>query len=92
QQSCDDSLVAAIANEAINSDYSTVVNGRFKGGYITRHYGKPAENIHAIQLEIAMRSYMEESAPYAFDEVRAAEFRPVLKRMIQAARDWTQKD
>lgn len=92
QQSCDDSLLRTIGNEAISSDYSTVVNGRFKGGYITRYYGKPAENIHAIQLEIAMRSYMEESAPYAFDEARAVEFRPVLQRMVKAAQDWAQKD
>lgn len=91
-QSCDKSLVTAIAHEATNSEYSMVVNGRFKGGYITRHYGKPAENIHAVQLEIAMRSYMEESAPYAFDEVRAVEFRPVLQRMVEAAQDWAQKD
>lgn len=92
QQSCDDSLVEAMAHEAATSGYSFVVNGRFKGGYITRHYGQPAENIHAVQLEIAMRSYMRESAPYAFDEARATEFRPVLQRMVQAAQGWAQKD
>ncbi len=91
-QSCDRSLVAAIAHEAAASGYSSVVNGRFKGGYITRHYGKPGENIHAVQLEIAMRSYMCESAPYDFDEARAAELRPVLRRMVQAAQGWAQKD
>jgi N-formylglutamate deformylase len=62
--------------------------GRFKGGYITRHFAAPAQGMHAVQLEIAMRSYMKESAPFALDETRAAALRPLLRQMMQAAVDW----
>jgi N-formylglutamate deformylase len=53
-------------------DASTVMNRRFKGGYITRAYGRPQEGIQAIQLELAQRSYMQETLPYAYDESRAS--------------------
>ena len=68
--------------------YSTVLDGRFKGGYITRHYGRPADGIHAIQLELACLTYMQEEYPYTFDEHAAAELRPVLKEMLQAVLGW----
>jgi N-formylglutamate deformylase len=64
-----------------------VVNGRFKGGYITRHYGKPAQNIHAIQLEKCWSTYMQETSPFAFDASIAAGLQPLLQRMMQAALD-----
>lgn len=41
----------------------TVLNGRFKGGWTTRHYGTPAQNVHAIQLEIAQRGYLDTELP-----------------------------
>ena len=47
--------------------FTHIVNGRFKGGYVTRHYGKPARGVHALQLEIAQACYMDEAPPYAFD-------------------------
>ena len=59
-RSCGGALEAAVAQLAAASRYSLVVNGRFRGGYTTRHYGKPAGNVHAIQLEIAQRTYMDE--------------------------------
>ncbi|TPD59253.1 N-formylglutamate deformylase [Emcibacter nanhaiensis] len=65
------------------SSYSTVLNGRFKGGYITRHYGEPAHNIQAVQMEISQTTYMEEDPPYAFDEAKAEILRPVLRNMMQ---------
>ncbi|MCF6215663.1 MAG: N-formylglutamate amidohydrolase, partial [Emcibacter sp.] len=59
---------------------------RFKGGYITRHYGNPARNIHAFQLEISQITYMDEAPTFAFQEERANKLRPTLKKMIEAFR------
>ncbi len=73
--------LCAIAKE---SDFSAVLNGRFKGGYITRHYGNPAQNIHAFQLEISQITYMDEEPTFAFQEERAKKLRPTLKKMIEA--------
>lgn len=70
--------------------YSTVLDGRFKGGYITRHYGHPADGIHAIQLELAQCTYMQEEYPYSFDERRAAGLRPVLTQMLHVVLGWLQ--
>lgn len=64
---------------------SSVANGRFKGGYITRHYGQPAQNIHAIQLEMCQSLYMQEEAPFAYDPAKAAKIQPVLKEMVCSA-------
>lgn len=58
--SCRASCELSVMRVAEASDYSSVLNGRFKGGYITRHYGNPATNIHAIQLELSQRCYMDE--------------------------------
>lgn len=63
--------------------FSCVLNGRFKGGYITRSYGRPAENIHAVQLELSEATYMEEAPPYAFREDLAARLRPVLRTLLE---------
>jgi len=57
--SCDGTLQAAIWTVAAASEYSSVLNGRFKGGYITRHYGRPGDAVHAIQLEVSQRCYMD---------------------------------
>jgi len=66
-------------------DYSWVDNGRFKGGFITRHYGQPSQGINAIQLEIAMRSYMDESSSSPkFDNDKAQSLRVLLKSMMQS--------
>lgn len=74
------------------SDYSSVANGRFKGGYITRHYGDPAQNVHAIQLELAQLCYMEERPPYAYDEVLAERLQPVLKMCLEQALAYIQAE
>ena len=67
--------------------FSTVLNGRFKGGWTTRHYGRPVDNLHAIQMELAQRTYMAEAAPWDFDEPRAARLRPVLARVLGGLTD-----
>jgi len=66
---------------------STAVNGRFKGGYITRHYGRPAADVHAVQLEMCQSLYMQEVPPYAYDEALAWQVQPLLKMMVSGALD-----
>ena len=61
-----------------------VVNGRFKGGYVTRHYGVPARGVHALQLETAQACYMDESPPYPWDAKRAALLATLLERLVEA--------
>lgn len=80
--SCDRLLEEAVANVARASSYSSVVNGRFKGGYITRHYGDPAHGVHALQLEIAQRAYMNEKTN-EFDEPMADTLRATLRLLLQ---------
>jgi N-formylglutamate deformylase len=85
-----DPAMAAAALEAAGEaeGYSSVLNGRFKGGYITRQYGRPDKNIHAIQLELSQITYMDEDPPFGFREDRADKVRPALRRIVQALLDW----
>ena len=69
-------------------DYETAVNGRFKGGYITRHYGDPAGHVHAVQMELAQSTYMDESPPYAFDEAKAERLQPLLSAVLEKMIAW----
>lgn len=65
------------------SGYTSVLNGRFKGGWTTRHYGRPRDGIHAIQMELAQDTHLAtEEPPYAFDEAKAARLRPVLSAIL----------
>lgn len=64
---------------------TTAVNGRFKGGYITRHYGQPASDVHAVQLEMCQSLYMQEVPPYAYDEILASKVQPLLEKMVSSA-------
>lgn len=82
-------LTAAFAALCAGSEFSHIVNGRFKGGTITRHYGNPAHGIHAIQLELACRAYIDEPAPITpanwptrYDPARAAPIRALLQTLI----------
>jgi len=65
------------------SGYGAVLNGRFKGGYITRRYGDPANGVHALQLELAEATYMSESPPYRLRKELAARLRPQLRLLIE---------
>ena len=69
--------------------YTFVVNGRFKGGYNTRHYGAPDSGIHAVQLEQAQRSYMEEQYPFDYDEAKAKKVKPYLVQLLETMLAWT---
>lgn len=89
--SCDDALTTAIETACGNTKFSQVTNGRFKGGWTTRHYGKPPEGVHAVQLELACRGYMDEPAdvspdnwPTPYDDQRASDMRAALKQILQA--------
>jgi N-formylglutamate deformylase len=88
-RSCAPSLRAAVA-EVFESQtsYSHVIDGRFKGGHITRHYGSPASNIHAVQLEMSWRAYMLETPPYQWHEPRASAVTPLLQQLVNAFLDW----
>ena len=63
--------------------FSNVVNGRFKGGYITRHYGAPSHGVHALQLETAQACYMDEAFPYRWDLNRATPLIGVLNALVE---------
>jgi len=91
--SCATSLRADLMDVlAAQSSFSHVTDGRFKGGYITRRYGNPADGVHAVQLEMALSTYMDETNaafPVApTDPVRLARLRPVLRALLQSALDW----
>src|SRR5262249_32333919 len=64
------------------SGYSAVLNGRFKGGYITRTYGDPANGVHAVQLELSEAIYMEEFPPFLFNESLAKNLRLRLRALL----------
>jgi N-formylglutamate deformylase len=68
--------------------WTHVTDGRFKGGYITRHYGRPDQRVHAVQLEMCFSCYMQESPPWAWDAARAAEVQPLLRQLLDTARSW----
>jgi N-formylglutamate deformylase len=87
--SCTPNLQAA-AMQALASarGFNAVLNGRFKGGYITRHYGRPEQGVHALQLEIAQACYMDEAPPYAWNPSAAASLLAILRRLVGSLLDW----
>ncbi|MCU1730985.1 MULTISPECIES: N-formylglutamate deformylase [unclassified Pseudomonas] len=90
--SCDPQLaerLQAVCGEA--QGYSHVLNGRFKGGHITRHYGDPANDIHAVQLELAQSTYMEEVEPFRYREDLAQPTQVVLRQMLEEVLAWGQR-
>jgi N-formylglutamate deformylase len=88
-RSCNPGLRDALANVfAAQDTYSHVVDGRFKGGHITRHFGRPDDDVHAVQLEMCWRAYMQEAPAHAWHALRAAEVTPLLRALVQTLRDW----
>jgi N-formylglutamate amidohydrolase len=82
-ESCAPEVGYAIAEVIRASEFSSIINGRFVGGYITRHYGKPAKNVHAVQMEIGQASYMDKEAR-EYDEEKAEKLIPVLQDVVNA--------
>jgi N-formylglutamate deformylase len=87
-ESCSAELINKVAQLDL-SPYSTVVNGRFKGGYITRGYGRPADNIHAVQLELSQHTYMDEPSDQ-YNEEKAAKVKEKLQDFVQCLADFTE--
>lgn len=81
--SCSATLLANLADIVATSTYSHVSNGRFKGGYITRSFGQPSDNIHAIQLELSQATYLvDDVEDYQLDNAKKQQLSPVLKALI----------
>ncbi|MBA1204875.1 N-formylglutamate deformylase [Pseudomonas capeferrum] len=90
--SCDPALarcLQAVCGEA--KGYSHVLNGRFKGGHITRHYGDPDKHVHAVQLELAQSTYMDEVQPFTYREDLARPTQAVLEALLKTALAWGEK-
>ena len=92
--SADPELIARLSQvaeiEGAAAGYSYALDGRFKGGYITRSFGDPAQGVHAVQLELSQITYMDEAPPFSFRDDLAAGIRPVLRRLLETALDWGQ--
>lgn len=75
--------VAAICTDA--DGFTSVLNGRFRGGWTTRFYGRPGDGMHAVQMELAQHTHLAaEAAPFDYDETKAARLRPHLKAALEA--------
>jgi formiminoglutamase len=89
--SCDPALTAGTEHICDAAGLTRATNGRFKGGFITRHYGRPQDGVHAIQMELACRGYMREPIgavgpdnwPAAFDAEFAAPIRKTLAAILE---------
>ena len=87
------SCAASLAHAAFRllsgaQDFTAVHNGRFKGGYITRHYGVPDKHVHALQLEMAQRCYMNETIPSPYVASRAAALKAILNKLVEQILAW----
>ena len=88
---CDIALTQSIEAACNHPPFTRVTNGRFRGGWTTRHYGQPARGVHAVQMELACRSYFDEpggtlapeNLPPAYDEKRASQVRAVLDQVLR---------
>ena len=83
-RSCDPKIVDAARIAVAASPYSVVVDGRFKGGYITRHYGDPERGVHAVQIELNQTAYLAEGSRTLWDDAKAARLSRVLNTACTA--------
>ncbi len=95
---CDPALSDAVQAICVASGHSHVLNGRFRGGWTTRHYGRPRDGIHAIQMELSMRGYLIEPAvpdernwPAPFDPAFAAPMIAILREILRACLAFARK-
>jgi formiminoglutamase len=88
---CGSEIEDAVVNVCKQAfEHTSVLNGRFKGGWTTRHYGRPSENIHAIQMELAQSTHLKsEVLPFDYDPAKAKLLRVHLKKIMQALADLT---
>ena len=81
---CDGALADQLLDIAKQSPgHTSVLNGRFTGGYITRNYGQPAQGYHAVQLEMTQSSYMQEQMPFNYLPDQARQVQPTLQKMLE---------
>jgi formiminoglutamase len=87
--SCAAGFTASVENVCAKlSRHTHVINGRFRGGWTTRHYGQPQDGVHAIQMELAQRAYLQsELPPFNYDVDKASSLRSVLSDILQAIND-----
>ena len=87
--SCAPLLAEAVRDICARAEgYSHVVNGRFRGGWTTRHYGRPGRGWHAVQMELAQSTHLTaEAQPFALDEAKSARLRPILSHILQTLAD-----
>jgi N-formylglutamate deformylase len=86
--SCDPGLANEIFALLSASGLSAAHNGRFKGGYITRNYGRPDGGMHALQLEVGQACYMDEDRPRPYDTARAARLRATAQDAVRTLIEW----
>lgn len=86
-ESCAPAIETAIVKVMAASPFSHVVNGRFVGGYITRHYGRPQDNVHAVQMEKGQDSHLVRGGT-DLDPAKVALLKPVLQRIAEAMLAW----
>lgn len=83
--SCAPAIREAVVSATASGPFTWVADGRFKGGFITRHYGRPGDGVHTVQLEMAQKLYMDEAAPFGWLEDRASGVAPTVRAMVMAA-------
>jgi N-formylglutamate deformylase len=87
-QSCAPALQSRIARILQQSPQTHIINGRFKGGWITRHYGKPQHAVHVLQMEIAQHAYMDEKPPFTWQGHKAVQLQETLKQIVTSLLEW----
>lgn len=87
-KSCAPAMSQAALAAASGGEYSAVLNGRFVGGHITRHYGRPADHVHAIQMELTWGNYMDETPPFLYRPEKAGKLQARLRAVLEALLDW----
>lgn len=88
-RSCNARLIRALETTLAGYPrYTGVTDGRFKGGFITRHYGQPHRHIHSVQLELSQATYLTEQRPGEWDEARASRLQPVLHALVETLLEW----
>jgi N-formylglutamate deformylase len=86
---CDPRIEHCVAEICGNAaGYTSILNGRFKGGWTTRHYGRPERGVHAIQMELTQSTYMHERPPWAYDQPKADRLRRNLKTILETLSAW----
>ncbi|ODT90430.1 MAG: hypothetical protein ABS85_15405 [Sphingobacteriales bacterium SCN 48-20] len=86
--SCAQGLEEAIVKVMRESDFTHVLNGRFVGGHITRHFGKPQADVHAVQMEKGQDSHLMDDGSNRLDPAKVAKLKPVLRRIAEAMLAW----